>query len=146
MNENKEKISQRIGRYLLTLWRALIGKNPFRMELAEAKEQLKKATENVQSLQDQLFAALDHWEGCQAELYEANKALEAATETAACKQLKSMQRLVENLRERIKEKDAQLEQQGREFQERMEQMKADYQKRINEYNEEINKIQTASPR
>ena len=103
MSENKEKLSQRIGRYLKNLMKALFGLDPYREDLAEAKEQLQKAAENVRSLQNQLFAALDHWDGCQAKLDEANKALEAATETAACKQLKSMQRLVENLRERIEE-------------------------------------------
>ena len=48
-----------------------------------------------------------------------------------------MQRLVENLRERGKEKDAQLAEQGREFRDRMEQMKADYQRRIKEYNDRL---------
>lgn len=127
-------------RYLKNLWGALCGSDPFRTQLAEAREQLEKAAENISSLQDQLYAALNHWDGCQMKLEEANKALEAATETAACKQLKSMQRLVENLRQRIKEKDAEIEDAGREFHERMEQTKADYQKRIDEYNEEIDKL------
>lgn len=127
-------------RYFKNLCLALTGEDPFHAELDEARKQLEKAAENMRSLQSQLFAALDRWDGCRTKLDEANKVLEAATETAACKQLESMQRLVENLRERIKEKDAEMEAVGREFHDRMEQMKADYQQRIDEYNEEIDKL------
>jgi len=138
-------------RYLKNLWGALCGSDPFRTELEEARERLEKAGENMRSLQDQLYAALNHWDGCQMKLEEANKALEAATETAACKQLKSMQRLVENLREKNKDLEKlmkqqseadrkELEQQGLEFQERLERVKHEYQQRIEEYNEEIDKL------
>ena len=130
--------------YLRNLWLALTGGDPFADEVATLKERLERAGENVDGLREQVYAALSKWDGCQQELQktkeqlaEANRRLEAAECTAQCKQLRSMQRLVENLRERGKEKDARLAEQGREFRDRMEQMKADYQRRIKEYNDRL---------
>lgn len=137
--------------YLRNLWLALTGADPFADEVATLKDRLERAGENVDGLREQLYAALSKWDGCQWELNktkeqlaEANRRLEAAECTAQCKQLRSMQRLVENLRERGKEKDARLAEQGREFRDRMEQMKADYQRRIDEYVREIDQLRNAS--
>ena len=40
MNENKEKLSLRIKRYLKNLAKALLGLDPYREELEETKEKL----------------------------------------------------------------------------------------------------------
>lgn len=127
MCENKQKLSQRIGRYMKNLVKALFGLDPYREELVQAKEQLLKAAKNLSDMQDQLYAALDRWDGCQLELVDVKRELEdtkralaEAECTSSCKHLKSMQ--------------------GLEFQERLERVKHEYQQRIEEYNEEIDKL------
>lgn len=121
--------------YFRNLWLAIIGCDPFSDEVKELRKMMEKDGDNMRKLRNQLYAALNEWDECQRKLEETKKALEEATATPAYKQLKSMQRLVENLRERIKEKDGKLEQQDRNFHERMELMKRDYQQRIKEYND-----------
>jgi chromosome segregation ATPase len=108
-------------RYIKNLIAALCGRNPFREELDEKNVQLDKAAANVQSLQDMYYSAVDRWNHAE-------------------KRSASLQQLVENLRERIKEKDSELESVGRDFHERMEQMKQGYQKRIEEYNAKIDEL------
>lgn len=71
-------------RYLKNLLAALLGNNPYQAEL-------EKADENVKQLRDMYFAACEKW--------EQND-----------KQVASLQQLVENLRERIKDKDAAINQ------------------------------------
>lgn len=121
MSENKEKLSSRIQRYLSNLWLALCGTDPFREELVKLTADYEKTAENVKRLNEMYYQVVDKWD--QAE-----------------KRLEDYQVLVENLHERIKEKDAAIESAGKDFRERMERMKADYQKRIEEYNKEINKL------
>lgn len=79
---------------------ALLGRNPYRQELDELKEKYEKAGENVQSLRGMYCDAVERW-------------------TEADKQAKSLQTLVENLRERVREKDAGLEQTRREYDKRI---------------------------
>lgn len=121
--------------YVKNLVLAICGRNPFAEEVADLKEKLEKAGENVRGLQDQLYAALNRWDGCQYRLEEVSKTLEAAKKSAA-----SQQQLVENLRERIKDKDAELEEQGRAFRERLEQTRQKYDGRIATYAEEIARL------
>ena len=71
-------------RYLKNLLAALLGNNPYQAEL-------EKADENVKQLRDMYFAACEKW--------EQND-----------KKVASLQQLVENLRERIKDKDAAINQ------------------------------------
>lgn len=108
--------------YFKNLVLAIRGRNPFAEEVADLKEKLEKAAENVSSLRDQLYAALEKWE--------------AAKKSAA-----SQQQLVENLRERIRDKDAELEEQGRAFRQSMEQTRQDCDKRIATYAQEIESLQ-----
>ena len=108
--------------YIKNLWLALMGVNPFEAELAEKTGQYEKTAENLSALQRQYFSALEKWD--------------REKESAA-----SLQQLVENLRVRIKDKDAELELAGQEFHNRMERMKADYQRRIEEYNLKIEELQ-----
>ena len=81
-------------RYLKNLIAALCDRNPFQEELEEKNIQLDKAVANVSALQDQLYAALNKWDGCQLELVDAKRELEdtkrALSEaecTTSCKQL-----------------------------------------------------------
>jgi chromosome segregation ATPase len=105
-------------RYLKNVVMALAGRNPYREDLDELKEKYEKAGENVKSLRGMYCNAVERW-------------------TEADKQAKSLQTLVENLRERIREKDAGLEEQGRAFRELLEQTRREYDKRIATYAEEI---------
>lgn len=78
-------------RYLKNLLAALLGNNPYQAERDELAAKLEKADENVKQLRDMYFAACEKW--------EQND-----------KQVASLQLLVENLRERIKDKDAAINQ------------------------------------
>lgn len=78
-------------RYLKNLLAALLGNNPYQAERDELAAKLEKADENVKQLRDMYFAACEKW--------EQND-----------KQVASLQQLVENLRERIKDKDAAINQ------------------------------------
>jgi len=109
-------------RYLKNVLIALFGRNPYRQELDELKEKYEKAGENVKSLRGMYCDAVERW-------------------TEADKQAKSLQALVENLRERIREKDARLDEQERAFRELLEQTRREYDKRIATYAEEIERLQ-----
>ena len=108
-------------RYLFNLWLALTGSDPYRKELDDALYKYEKTAERASGLQELYMQSLENNE---------KKDTEA----------KSLQRLVENLRGRLAEKNSELERQGEIFRERMERMKADYQKRIEQYTEEIDRL------
>lgn len=109
-------------RYIKNLVLAIRGRKPFAEEVADLKEKLEKAGENVRGLNGMYYSALEKWE-------------------AAEKRAVSQQQLVENLRERIRDKDAELEKQGRAFRERLDQTRQDYDKRIATYAQEIEGLQ-----
>ena len=125
--------------YISNLWMALTGNNPYQAELDDLREKYEKTAENVGTLRDQYLCALEKYDeiskhvnvliGRNTELAEQSRAKE-----------QSLQTLVENLRERIADKERELEQQGADFRERMERMKADYQRRIDEYTREIDRL------
>jgi len=73
--------------YFKNLLSTLLGNNPYQAERDELRRQMEQAAENVEQLRDMYFAACEKW--------EQND-----------KQVASLQQLVENLRERIKDKDA----------------------------------------
>lgn len=85
-------------RYLKNLLSALLGNNPYRAERDELRRQMEQAAENVERLRDMYCAACEKWE-------------------QGDKQVASLQQLVENLRERIKDKDAAIEQLQKEYRE-----------------------------
>lgn len=97
-------------RYFKNLWMALTGCDPFRDELEEKNSQLENAADNLSAMQNQLYAALEKWE-------------------QSAKRIDDYEALIENLRERIKEKDT-----------LMERMKEDYQKRIDQYTKKIDEL------
>lgn len=78
-------------RYLKNLLAALLGNNPYEVECDELRRQMKQAAENVERLRDMYCAACEKWE-------------------QSDKQVVSLQQLVENLRERIKDKDSAINQ------------------------------------
>jgi len=108
-------------RYLKNLLSALLGNNPYRAERDELAAKLEQAGENVRGLQELYYNMVDRW--------EKDK-----------KQTASLQQLVENLRERISDKDAVIAQQQRDYRERSERMKQEYQQRIHQYNIEVDAL------
>lgn len=92
-------------RYLKNLLSALFGNNPYEAERDDLAAKLEKAGENVRSLQDQLYARLEQWES-EKRLLRQDIELLAKRD----KQVTSLQQLVENLRERIADKDAAIKQ------------------------------------
>ena len=73
--------------YFKNLLSALLGNNPYQTERDEMAAKLEQAGDNVRGLQELYYNMVGRWE-------------------AERKQLASLQQLVENLRERIKDKDA----------------------------------------
>ena len=91
-------------RYLKNLLSALMGNNPYQAERDELRRQMEQAAENVERLRDMYCAACEKW-------------------AQGDKQVASLQQLVENLRERIKDKDAAIKQLQKEYSEYMKQRK-----------------------
>ena len=86
--------------YFKNLCLVILGRNPFQEEVDTLKKQLEKAAENMRSLQDQLYSALEKWD-------EGTKKWEKSDAMVT-----GLLQLTENLRERIADKDrmiAQLE-------------------------------------
>ena len=82
-----------MNRYLRNLLTALLGRNPFQQELEELKKKCDKASDNVKGLNELYYKTVEKWE-------ENSKTLrETLQDLVRC------QTLVENLRERISEKD-----------------------------------------
>lgn len=78
-------------RYFKNLLSALLGNNPYRAERDEMTAKLEQAGDNVRGLQELYYNMVERWE-------------------AERKQMASLQQLVENLRERIADKDAVIDQ------------------------------------
>ena len=91
-------------RYLKNLLSALLGNNPYRAEREDLAAKLEQASDNVRGLQELYYNMVERWETEQ-------------------KQMASLQQLVENLRERIKNKDAAIDQLKKEYRECMKQTK-----------------------
>jgi chromosome segregation ATPase len=121
--------------YLRNLCLALCGNNPYQMELADVRGKYEKTAERVTGLQELYFKGVELYDAVSRHVAELEKLVADGKE-----QEKGLQRLIENLRERVAEKDGVLAQQGKEFRERMERMKADYQRRIDEYTAEIDRL------
>jgi len=90
--------------YFKNLLTALLGNNPYEAERDELAAKLEKAGENYHQLNDLYYNMVERWE-------------------AERKQVASLQQLVENLRERIKDKDAAIDQLKKEYREYMKQAK-----------------------
>lgn len=82
--------------YFRNLLQILQGKNPYQAERDDLEERLRLAGENVRGLNNLYCKALEKWENER-------------------KKVASLLQLVENLRERISDKDAIIEKQWREY-------------------------------
>lgn len=102
-----------VKRYLKNLLLALLGNNPYQVEMGEASDHLEKAAEALKTMQNLYDATMERWSESQ-------------------KQLKQMQQLVETLRTHLREKDEQMKQLWRNYNYHIDQMKRDYEKRQNE--------------
>lgn len=91
-------------RYFKNLLSALLGNNPYQAERDDLAAKLAKADENVRGLNELYYNMVERWEAEQ-------------------KQTTSLQQLVENLRERIADKDAAIDQLKKEYREYTKQAK-----------------------
>lgn len=110
INYIKSDPFNRIKRYVQNLRLALLGNNPYQVEMDEARDYLEKAAGDLKATQDMCYSTMEMWSESQ-------------------KQLNQMQQLVETLRDHLHEKDDQVEQLRREYRDSIEQMKRDYEKR-----------------
>ena len=117
--------------YLKNLLTALCGRNPYRQELDELKEEMEKARENVSTLQDAYYKEMEKSVDAERMQDEAAKLLEEYKSMIEKngKQLTSFQALVENYRERLDEKNAMIEQIRKDYQRQVE----NYENRIGNY-------------
>ena len=92
-----------MSRYLKNLLTALCGGDPYATELEELKEKYKKTSDHVCALNDLYYKAVEKW-------------------TEAEKMMVSCQALVENLRSRLADKDAELKQLAADYREYVKRM------------------------
>lgn len=92
-------------RYFKNLLSALLGNNPYEAELDDLRRQMEQASENVERLRDMYCAACEKWESAKRLLSINRERIEKRDS-----QIASLQQLVENLRERIADKDAVIDQ------------------------------------
>lgn len=104
--------------YIKNLMTALLGNNPYQMELDRVKEEYAKTASRVNDLSDKAD--------------ELNQRLEDDVKT-----LDGYQLLIENLRERVAEKDGEIAHMKEEFKERTE----GYKRRISDYSGQIARLQ-----
>ena len=96
MTHQTNDIILRIKHYFYCLWLALIGRNPY----IEDSEELRKKIGEFEKLKENYCAALDRWEEASinvSELSQSNASLKS--------QVERYRVLVENLRERIRDKE-----------------------------------------
>ena len=104
--------------YFKNLVTALCGSNPYQLELDDVREKYEKTAERVEQLEGLYNKALERWD-------------------EASKQLSSYQTLVENLRERVAEKDALVDRLKEESAVRAE----GYRRRIEDYSAQVARLQ-----
>ena len=120
--------------YLRIFFSALLGRNPFQEEIDKVKKELESVKEYRRILKLMYQVLLSKWVAEKEQSRKMRRENEKQQQ-----QVKDLQVLVENLRERIREKDEEIKQQGREFRERVERIKSDYQLRIEAYNKILDK-------
>lgn len=121
--------------YLRNLFSALLGRNPFQEEIDKVKKELESVEEYRRILKLLYQVLLSKWDAEK----EQSKKMRRENEKQQ-QQIKDLQMLVENLRGRVKEKDEDIKQQGRDFRERVERIKSDYQQRIDAYNKALDGV------
>lgn len=121
--------------YLRILFFALLGRNPFQKKIDEVNKELASVKEYRRILKLMYQVLLSKW-NAEKELTKKLRRENGEQQ----QQIKDLQVLVENLRCRIKEKDEDIKQQGRDFRERVERIKSDYQQRIDAYNKALDGV------
>lgn len=121
--------------YLRILFFALLGRNPFQKKIDEVNKELASVKEYRRILKSMYQVLLSKWDAEK----EQSKKMRRENEKQQ-QQIKDLQILVENLRGRVKEKDEDIKQQGRDFRERVERIKSDYQQRIDAYNKALDGV------
>ncbi len=86
--------------YVKNLWVALLGRNPYEMELSELQRKYEKATENVSGLQELYCNCVETYDAFRKKVAE----LEGAVKQSKVRE-ESLQQLVENLRLRLADKE-----------------------------------------
>ena len=102
-------------RYLKNLWAAICGRNPYQEELTETKRRLEQSEEDYK----------DFGNVHDSQMIENTK------------QISTLQTLVENFRERIKEKDELIDQMKKDYQRQVK----NYEKRVGDYSLTIDALQ-----
>ena len=98
-------------RYFKTLLIALLGRNPYRLELEQARDEYKRAAENMKTFRDLYYMCKEKEDGKAARLID------------------SLQQLVEMLRQHIREKDEQIEQMRADYRQQV----VSYERRLGDY-------------
>ena len=109
----------------MNLMTALCGSDPYQKELAEVRERYEKTSERVRQLDDMYYQALRKWEEASMKLEKDGKALS------------DYQKLIENLRERVAEKDAMIA----EIRMDCRQQAEGYKHRIADYSAQVARLQ-----
>lgn len=111
MSNQKHKIKPAVKRYFLRLWAALCGRDLYNKEKKELEQRLDKATAELGKLKEMYATALDQWSNAQVMARDLDEQNTVLTHDLAefRDSLSSCRRLVETLREHLREKDKQLD-------------------------------------
>lgn len=114
--------------YFKNLLIAICGKNPCRHELRKAMKKVERACESVSTLQESFAYEQEMAVKAGKQFEEMKKILDQYRDAIKKSDdlLVNYQNLVENLRERVKEKDAMIDEMRKEYQ----QIVKDYEKRL----------------
>ena len=96
MTHQTNDIILRIRRYFRCLWMVLIGRNPY----IEDNEELRKKIGELEKLKENYCMALDRWEEASINISELSQSTAHLTA-----KVNDFRNLVENLRERIRDKE-----------------------------------------
>ena len=135
-------MKRRYKRYLHTLWLALAGRNPYLAELERTRADYERVAEQARQLEQLQQKMADAVGRSEAVLCSMERRVQALDDdkAKACEQLKSCRKLIENLRERISDKDLLIESQQQAFRDRIERTKQGYQQRIDSYIKEVDTL------
>lgn len=132
--------------YFKNLLIALLGNDPYRMELERVKKEYGQTAAKVKQLEDTFLTVEEKKEEAEAMLDEYKKWVEKADTELTEKNnelakklsdISSLQTIVENYRVRIREKDEQIRMMDEDFKGRVE----SYKKRIEGYSGQIARLQ-----
>lgn len=110
MSNPNHKIRPAVKRYFLRLWAALCGRDLYNKERKELELRLNVATACQNELKEMYAASLDNWKAAKDSVWDLkHRNTELTQELDKCRNsLSSCRRLVETLREHLREKDKQL--------------------------------------